>query len=68
MLYTRVQCCTLCIPKVWLLGLTSTWAQNLFVLWTFGFPTVGGSILGSLNTLWFTQTLLSTSQSYFLSE
>ena len=27
------------------MGLTSTWAHNLFVLWAFGFPTVGGSML-----------------------
>ena len=29
-----------------LLGLTLIWAHNLFVLWAFGFPTVGGLILG----------------------
>ena len=32
--------------NIWLLGLTSIWAHNLFVLWAFGFPTVGGSMLG----------------------
>ena len=29
-----------------LLGLTLIWAHNLFVLWAFGFPTVGGLMLG----------------------
>ena len=56
------------VPKVWLLGLISTWARNLFVLWAFGFPTMGGPMLGNLDTPRFTQTILSTSQSYFLSE
>ena len=32
--------------NIWLLGLTSTWAHNLFVLWAFGFPTVGGPMIG----------------------
>ena len=27
----------LCAPKIWLLGSTSTWAHNLFVLWALGF-------------------------------
>ena len=27
----------LCIHKIWLLGSASTWAHNLFVLWTLGF-------------------------------
>ena len=56
------------VPKVWLLGLISTWAHNLFVLWAFGFPIMGDPMLGSLNTLQFTQTLLSTSQSFFQSD
>ena len=25
------------VPKIWLLGSTSTWAHNLFVLWALGF-------------------------------
>ena len=29
-----------------LLGLTSTWAHNLFVWWAFVFPTMGGPMLG----------------------
>ena len=33
------------IQNMWLLGLTSTWAHNLFVLWAFRFPTVGGPML-----------------------
>ena len=32
--------------NIWLLGLTSIWVHNLFVLWAFGFPTVGGFMLG----------------------
>ena len=56
------------VPKVWLLCLISTWAHNLFVLWAFGFPIMGDPMLGSLNTLRFTQTLLSTSQSFFQSD
>ena len=28
-----------------LLGLTSTWAHNLFVWWAFVFPTMGGLML-----------------------
>ena len=30
---------------VWSMGLTSMWAHNLFVLWAFVFPTVGGPML-----------------------
>ena len=44
-------CCMLCVPKIWLLGLTSIWAHNLFVFVGFGFPTIGGLILGAPNTL-----------------
>ena len=44
-------CCMLCVPKIWLLGLTSIWAHNLFVFVGFGFPTIGGLILGDPNTL-----------------
>ena len=29
-----------------LFGLNPIWAHNLFVLWAFGFPTVGGPMLG----------------------
>ena len=32
--------------NIWLLGLTSIWAHNLFVSWAFEFPNVGGSMLG----------------------
>ena len=32
--------------NIWILSLTSIWAHNLFVLWVFGFPTMGGPMLG----------------------
>ena len=49
--------------NIWLLGLASTWAHNLFVLWAFGFPTVGGSMLGRPK-----YTSISLSFSLFLTE
>ena len=49
--------------NIWLLGITSTWAHNLFVLWAFGFPTVGGSILGKPK-----YTSISSRLSLFLTE
>ena len=38
---------TACVrtQNIWLLGLTFTCAHNLFVLWAFEFPTMGGSML-----------------------
>ena len=36
----------MCTQFVWLMGLTSTWAHNLFVLWAFVFLIVGGPMLG----------------------
>ena len=35
-----------CAKFVWLMGMTSTWAHNLFVSWAFVFSTVGGPMLG----------------------
>ena len=49
--------------NIWLLGITSTWAHNLFVLWAFRFPTVGGSILGIPK-----YTSISSRLSLFLTE
>ena len=49
--------------NIWLLGLTSTWAHNLFVLWAFGFPTVGDPLLGRPK-----HTSISSSLSLFLTK
>ena len=65
MLQTQINL-QLCVPKIWLLGLTSTWAHNLFVFVGFGFPTMGDPMLGNLSTLLFPPTLLFTSLSHYL--
>ena len=49
--------------NIWLLGLTSTWAHNLFVLWASGFPTVGDPLLGRPK-----HTSISSSLSLFLTK
>ena len=48
----------LCVPKIWLLGPTFTWARNLCVFVGFGFPTMDDPMLGNLSTLLLPPTLL----------
>ena len=48
---------------IWLLGLISTWAHNLFVLLAFGFPTEGGPMLDRPK-----YTTISSRLSLFLTE
>ena len=49
--------------NIWLLGLTSTQAHNRLVLWAFGFPSVGGPMLGKPK-----YTSISSRLSLFLTE
>ena len=56
----------LCVPKIWLLGPTFTWARNLFVFVGFGFPTMDDPMLCNLSTLLLPPTLLFTSLSHHL--
>ena len=54
---------TMHTQNIWLLGLTSTWAHNRLVLWAFGFPSVGGPMLGKPK-----YTSISSRLSFFLTE